>query len=216
MIWNAVRFGIFLLVLLSNYSVLQTQPMYEFSDKFSNLYNKTTENLVKKIEKGHKMYLFYLDMFIRVNRYGIRNFFTTFLLVLFYFTVANIAVMIIGRYDASTYSWILLYVVLIQVIGLMAAMTVIHLSDSLTCFAPQVSSSLSILSKRRARLGISRYFKLLNFYEIVLHRKPFRFKFGPFGRMSRKSFFSFILFYFAELITIASYFTKKKDSIILH
>ena len=215
-IFNAARFGIILLVLFANFSVLQTEPMYEFSEKFSNCCQKTTENLIKYIEKGHKMYLFHLNAFIQVNRYGIRSFLTTFLLVLFYFSVANSAVMFIGKYDTSTYPWILCFIVLIQAIGFMAVMTVISLSDSLTCFTPHLSSSLSILSKRRARIGISKYFKLLQFYEIVLHRKPFRFKFGPFGRMSKKSFFSFILVYAAELLTIALHFIKKNETLILH
>ena len=205
-----------MLILFFSFVVVHTEPIYELREKFLNICNNSTKKLIKNIEKGHKMYLFYLNMFIQVNRHDISNFFTTFLLVLFYFTVTNTAVIVIGKYDSSTYYWIVFFVVFVQAIGLMAAMAVIYLSDSLTCFAFQISSSLSILSERRAHIGISRYFKLLQFYEIVLHRKPFRFKFGPFGRMSKKSFFSFILFYFAELITIASHFIKKKKSLILH
>ena len=184
--------------------------MTAFGERFSNLYNQTSEYLVEKLERGHEMYLYYHKQLIDINHRGVSTFFTLFLFVLFYFTVANTAAILIGKYDLTTYAWMILFIILVQVLGILAAINAIYLSESLICFVPQVSSSLSILSKRRARIGISKSYRFLRFYEIILNRKPFRFNFGPFGRMSKRSFLSFILLYIAELITAASSFIKNK------
>ena len=122
----------------------------------------------------------------------------------------------IGKFHATTSSWMMFLIVLIQIFALLATINVVYMSQSLICFAPQVSSALSILSYRRERIRIRKCLKLLRFYEIVLHRKPFCFTFGTFGRMSKRAFISFVLFYVVELFTIATHFIKQTDKIILH
>ena len=207
-IWNASRFGILILVMFVNYGML-SRPIFGFKKCFQNLYKDTNLKIIKNLEKGHEIYLFYFKEYVNVDRQAIRRFFTTFLIVLFYFTLANIASILIGKYDLATLIWVMLYVVLVEGIAIIATLNTIQISESLVCFAHPVGSALSILSGRKARISISKHYKLLRIYEIVHNKKPFRFHFGSFGRLSKRSLVSFLCIYVAELLTITSKFIKK-------
>ena len=208
-IWNAARFGIFVLAIFINYRIFFCEPMIDFGKKFCDLYQSTNVKIIKKLEKGHEMYLFHLKEFINADRHAVRRFFTAFMIVLFYFTLANIASILIGKYDLQTFAWTVSFVLLVLGIAVIAAWNTIQISESLVCFAPQVGSAIPILSGRKAPIPILKCYKFLTFYETVHNRKPFRFNFGSLGRLSKRSFVSFIFLYIAELLTLTSKFLKK-------
>ena len=207
--WNAARFGMFVFGGFLSHKIFFTAPMINFGKRFCNLYQSSNVTIVKNLEKGNEMYLFHFREFANVDRKAIRRFFTTFLLVLFYFTEANIATILVGKYDLPTLVFLLSYVCLFQLIAVIGTLNIIQMSESLVCFAPQVGSALSILSGRKARIPISKCFKFLIFYEIVHNNKPFRFKFGSLGKLSKKTFVSFLFVYIAELLTLTSKFIRK-------
>ena len=97
---------------------------------------------------------------------------------------------------------ILIIIAILQfvIISLVASALIIS-SEQLLKVSNPLYSAIILLNKYK-RSNIKNNFRLSLFYELTQNKKPFRYNFGPLGRISQKSLISFWLFYFSMLFMI--------------
>ena len=206
---NSIRFGVFIIAFQINYMILFTGPIRNYGKRsFTKLHQQKNLCLVRKVYKSLDIFVYHLFEYVSLNSKAVQNFFTVFLLTLFSFNVINTAAIMTKSYSSVSLSFVVPILICTQLMAVFGGFNLIYTSDSLTCFALHIASLIPLLGLRKSKIDVRHWIKSLCLLEIVHNQKPFRFKFGNLGRISRRSFLSFAIVYSVQIMAFTINFSQ--------
>ena len=160
---------------------------------------KLTENFINRsLYKFHKMFIFYLKESVEWNQRTV-YYYTFIVLTNFPSNVCLVSQLIQKRITGKALIWVYLVIISQTILIIGAASILNKLSKTLVCFSKWIITGFVYKSQLRSS-SINVLMKQTNFIFMVHNKKPFRFSFGSFNKISSKILVAAFIYYSVTII----------------